>query len=295
MAFLDWPLSEGSLNPDGWTQDREMRAEHSHRLLGMKVGILSIILVVWTQLREARSWVRRLTLFILLMVILQGCLGGSRVIFDRLNIQSEGNLIAQIFAIIHACGAQIILCLLVTLTIASTRLWIEDNGGLKEPAPCRVRWVGIASSTILFIVIIFGAVMRHADAGLAISTFPHSTMEGYWFPDSWNWAVVINFAHRLCALLASLCILYYVSNIWISLRTSRILCWLTAIPLLLLLVQIFLGATVTWSRINEHAATAHMLVGAFLLASCWMLTFLSLRLSIPFFMADNHPSPSPSR
>ena len=121
MAFLDWPLSDGSINPAGWTEDREMRAEHSHRLLGIKMGILSIILVFWTQLREERSWVRRLALFFLLMVILQGCLGGARVVFDRFNIHSESNFIAQSFAIIHACGAQIILCLLVSLALACSQ------------------------------------------------------------------------------------------------------------------------------------------------------------------------------
>ncbi len=28
MAFADWPLSRGSLNPDGWWQNFMMRLEH---------------------------------------------------------------------------------------------------------------------------------------------------------------------------------------------------------------------------------------------------------------------------
>ena len=40
MAFKTWPLSNGSLNPEGWTEDPAMRAEHSHRLLGATVGLL---------------------------------------------------------------------------------------------------------------------------------------------------------------------------------------------------------------------------------------------------------------
>lgn len=282
MAFLDWPLSNGSINPPGWTENREMRAEHSHRLLGIKIGILSIILVVWTQIREERFWVRRIAMIILLTVILQGCLGGARVLFDRINIHNENNLIAQLFAIIHACGAQIVLCLLVTLSLVCSRYWIERNGGLIKPAPSSISWTGLIACIFLFITIALGAMMRHSNVGLAISTFPYSTWEGNWLPTYWNWAVSINFSHRITALLTSITIILFLSRIWKHTQISPTLRWVSTLPFLLLLLQIFLGAMVTWSQINEHIATVHMLVGAFLLASCWMLTFLSIRLS-PFF------------
>ena len=32
MAFLDWPLSNGSVNPPGWLTEIDKFAEHSHRL-----------------------------------------------------------------------------------------------------------------------------------------------------------------------------------------------------------------------------------------------------------------------
>ena len=44
MAVPDWPLSFGSLNPDGWWGDFMVRLEHGHRLLaafvGLAVGVL---------------------------------------------------------------------------------------------------------------------------------------------------------------------------------------------------------------------------------------------------------------
>ena len=58
MAFLDWPLSNGSLNPDDWIVESDMLAEHSHRLLGMIVGFLSLGILLFTWLREERSWMR---------------------------------------------------------------------------------------------------------------------------------------------------------------------------------------------------------------------------------------------
>ena len=60
MAFLDWPLSNGSINPEGWLSESDKFAEHSHRLLGMQIGLIAIGLVLWTSLREARAWVRTL-------------------------------------------------------------------------------------------------------------------------------------------------------------------------------------------------------------------------------------------
>ena len=47
MVFPDWPLSNGSLNPPGWTTDQAMMAEHGHRLLGATVGTLCIVLCFW--------------------------------------------------------------------------------------------------------------------------------------------------------------------------------------------------------------------------------------------------------
>jgi cytochrome c oxidase assembly protein subunit 15 len=63
--------------------------------------------------------------------------------------------------------------------------------------------------------------------------------------------------------------------------------WMTMI-LLVVAVQIGLGAEVIWSNKNPNVATAHLLTGAFLLASTWVLTFLSYRSKWwPPVVADN--------
>ena len=46
MAFPDWPLSNGSINPEGWLRDISMFAEHSHRLTGAVMGLITIGLAV---------------------------------------------------------------------------------------------------------------------------------------------------------------------------------------------------------------------------------------------------------
>ena len=102
MAFLDWPLSNGSVNPAGWLTESDKMAEHSHRLLGMKIGLLSIGLFLWTHLRESRDWVRTLARVLLWVVILQGLLGGARVHFDQLNIMSDHSGRAELCRILRA-------------------------------------------------------------------------------------------------------------------------------------------------------------------------------------------------
>ena len=55
MAFPDWPLSAGSVNPDGWLSYMIPFLEHSHRLLGKWVGILVLVLFAWSYVRSWRS------------------------------------------------------------------------------------------------------------------------------------------------------------------------------------------------------------------------------------------------
>lgn len=276
MAFLDWPLSNGSLNPDGWTVESDKMAEHSHRLLGMKIGLLSIGLFIWAHYREARSSVRTLTRVLVLMVVLQGVLGGARVRFDQLNIMSDNNLIAQTFAVSHACGAEIVLGLLVAITILSSRHWIEKQAGLTEVVPTAIRRLGIFACGGIFIQILIGAVMRHAGAGLAIPRFPLANQHSL-LPDYWNFAVGIHFAHRVGAVIVTVLLMLFLCKLWGHNATRKALGWGALLLVFLLSLQIYLGALTIWTAKNPHVATTHMLLGAFLLATTWGLTLLSHR------------------
>ncbi len=279
MAFLDWPLSNGSINPDGWTEIRDMRAEHSHRLLGMAVGLLGIILVYWTWLKEGREWVRKLARITLLIIILQGVLGGARVRFDKLNIFVENNFIATTFAILHAVGAQIVICLLVAIAVACSKKWFVDKALPNNSVSKSLQTCGVITCIIIFLQILIGAIMRHGEAGLAIFTFPYSTAEGTWIPTFWNWAIIINFSHRVGAIICFVSILIFVSKIWFNKESSQQLSKYTIPLVIFLFLQILIGSLVVVTRLNEHAATIHLLIGAFLLASCWMLTFLTFRVN----------------
>ncbi|WOO40281.1 COX15/CtaA family protein [Rubellicoccus peritrichatus] len=279
MAFLDWPLSNSSVNPDGWLTNEDMRAEHSHRLLGAKLGMLAIAMVIWTQLREARVGVRRLAITILVVIVLQGLLGGMRVLFDQLNTGWDHNIVARTFAVFHACGAQITVCMLVAMAAINSRAWIERQAGLKAPVSQNIRRWGYASVAVLFVQIILGAVMRHSGAGLAIPTFP-LTPDGSIFPAFWNFPITINWLHRAGAVAATIVLVIFVGKILGSSITRKPLGWLGWTVCALLVIQIFLGAATIWTHKNPVMASNHMVVGAFLLGSTWLLTLLTLRIPV---------------
>ena len=276
MAFLDWPLSNGSINPEGWLTESDKLAEHSHRLLGMKIGLLSIGLFVWTFLREERAWVRMLARLLLLVVVLQGLLGGARVRFDQLNIMSENNLLAQTFAVIHACGAMVVLGLLVAITLSCSRHWISSGTATQQKISASVKRWGIIATAGVFLQILVGAIMRHADAGLAIAKFPLASANSL-LPAYWNFGVSIHFAHRVGAIVVTIILCIFMGKIWGSPTAKRALGYGVLLLACALSIQIYLGALTIWTAKNPYAATAHHIVGAFLLASTWGLTFLAHR------------------
>src|SRR5437868_4965417 len=101
MAFPDWPLSNGSLNPEGWLSNIAYLAEHSHRLSGWTMGLLTIVLVVWLQRTEERAWLRKLGWWALAIVVVQGLLGGTRVLLDPVHVPGFEMTLGQMLRIPH--------------------------------------------------------------------------------------------------------------------------------------------------------------------------------------------------
>ena len=281
MAFLDWPLSNGSINPKGWLTETDKFAEHSHRLLGMQIGLISMGLVLWTFLRESRTWVRKMAWALLALVVFQGLLGGARVLFDQLNTLAESNLVAQFFLVAHACGAMLVLTLLVSITFACSKSWITGRYAFPEDSEKdslkRLAWIAYLAT---FVQIFMGAVMRHADAGLAIARFPLAN-DSSLLPAYWNFAVSIHFAHRVGALILTVLLVYFVWRLLKHRALDKLFFRFPILISVILSLQVYLGALTIWTAKNPYSATMHHLVGAFLLATVWGITFILSRNRAP--------------
>jgi cytochrome c oxidase assembly protein subunit 15 len=102
MAFLDWPLSNGSVNPAGWLTEMDKFAEHSHRLSASVMSAVTIILAMVLWRTEARTWLRKLALFAVALVLFQALVGGLRVLLDHLHVAMVDTSVGRLFAMLHA-------------------------------------------------------------------------------------------------------------------------------------------------------------------------------------------------
>src|SRR3954471_16280120 len=125
MSVPDWPNSYGYnmflFPPRLWVGG--ILYEHTHRLMATVVGILSIALTIVAWRTETRRWVRWLAASTLLAVILQGVLGGLRVVLVKLDL-----------AIVHACIAQAFFCLAALVAVVTSRWWLEPEDHSRRRA-----------------------------------------------------------------------------------------------------------------------------------------------------------------
>lgn len=273
MAFPDWPLSNGSINPEGWLENIAMFAEHSHRLSGTIMGLITIVIAVWLQQREARRWVRQLGWTAVAIVIIQGLIGGKRVLLDSINVAGFDMTLGQMLRIPHGVLAQVYVCALIFIVAALSRSWIEKS----TPVAAGTRRVGLICVGLLLLQLVIAASMRHNYAGLAIPTFPASTPDGHLLPATWDYRVTLNFAHRVMAFILTVALIWYAIKLWTDRGTSLLMRCGASLMLGLLGFQILLGAHVIWQFREPHVTTGHVVCGAFLLATTFWLTCLAFR------------------
>ena len=256
MAFLDWPLSNGSINPPGWLTEIDKFAEHSHRLAATGLGLFCIAIAIAHRLREARPLIRRTAYALVGLVFLQGILGGLRVMLDRLNIGGDGNFKAVAFAVGHAVNAQLTIALLAFIALSHSKSWFQS----QTSAPAAVRRGGQFAASLVLLVILAGAVMRQGH----FTTWVSTPNEGLFLPsigEGAGWW--INFLHRSGALLAGLAVLSFA--VQLARAGFPLLRWASLV--LLLTFQVFLGILSIQLPLNPHIRTIHLVVGAALFSS----------------------------
>jgi heme a synthase len=151
LAVPDWPTTFGHnmlLFP--WSgMVGGVLYEHSHRLLGAAVGLLTLGLAAALWLTEPRRWVRWLSLVAVAAVCLQGLLGGLRVI-----------LVRETLAIVHGCLAQAFFALLVGLAVVTSRQWAAPGPPAAESRA--LGWHAVAAVAALYVQVVLGALTTHA-------------------------------------------------------------------------------------------------------------------------------------
>jgi heme a synthase len=262
LAVPDWPTTFGYnmfLYP--WSQMvGNIFYEHSHRLVASGVGLLTIALTLAFWLQERRPWLRRLGVAALLLVILQGVIGGLRVV-----------LIEYTLAIVHAAFAQAFFALTVSLAIFTSADWTgepKDKRGIDDG---RLRRLSAVTTGLIYLQAIFGAVVRHTGERVD--------------------------AHLFFAVLVTLHVIFILLRVMRFHRDlpplTRPAFFLGALLLLQLMLGVgsYLGKFTSMLRLPNGTlvilATTHLVTGALMLATSLLLTLRAYR-----FFATSRPRPS---
>jgi cytochrome c oxidase assembly protein subunit 15 len=239
--------------------------EHSHRLIASGVGALIVVLAVWLWKAEPRAWVRRLGYVALAAVITQGILGGITVLW----------FLPDAVSIAHAGLAQLVFCLTVSIALFTSPGWKRacahrhDSGG-SFLDDAMLRGVAAVTTATVYIQILVGATMRHTGAGLAIPDFPWAF--GRLIPPVWNGPVAIHFAHRVGAVVVTALVIATVGHVLYHHRSRRELLRPSWLLVLLVAVQITLGALTVLTGKHYVINSLHVVTGAMVLGTSLVLT-----------------------
>ena len=288
LSVPDWPTTYGKfmfaypLNK----MAGGIKYEHTHRMLASIVGLLTLVLTIWLiRLKDLPVWIKRLGIFAFLTVVAQGVLGGLTVLFFLpVWLSTLHGVLAQTFLLI-------VLIIAYGLSSERHQRWaIEEES--YDPLFLKLAFFLVV---MIYLQLIVGNVMRHAQAGLAVPDFP--TMGWTLFPNfdqawlsrinAWrfennldpvNWGqVFIHLFHRFWAFLILIDILW-LNKIAYERCLDRPLILKTLYWLnLAVILQITLGISTVLTHKEVYTTTLHVTTGAIVLA----LTFLLVVRSTP--------------
>lgn len=258
LATYDWPLSNGQFFPQ---MVGNLFWEHGHRLIASAVGLLTIALAVSLQIRERRSWVRRLGWIAVAGVVAQGLLGGLTV---KMNLPLA-------VSTAHATLAQLFFLTTVSLVVFTSRSWITARSSLPEGANgISARGLCVASLTLILAQLVLGGTLRHS------ATWDQ-------FLPTWLLA-----AHIAGAIIVSIVLGFTAFTLLLRHRDEKFLTRPAVVALALLFLQLLLGLAAYITRAASPygpqplkpmilATIAHVACGALVFAATIVLTLRAFR------------------
>ncbi|MBK9089016.1 MAG: heme A synthase [Holophagales bacterium] len=256
LAVPDWPLSYGKLMPP---MVGGILYEHGHRLIAATVATMVGLQILVLGFGRTDRITFRLGLAAFGTILGQAVLGGMTVLF----------LLPPAVSSAHAGLAQIVFALTATIALRTSRFW----GRFSEQAPriavdrahlARASRLALLAAGASYVQILLGAIVRHTGAGLAIPDWPLSF--GKIVPTGSEWAasgVLAHFAHRAFAWV----VVALVVAAALAIRKLEGVPGsgpLSTLWLVLLAVQVTLGATSVWTAKAVAITSAHLAVGGLL-------------------------------
>ena len=171
LAVVDWPNSFG-YNMFLYPLSRMTGGvyyEHAHRLFGTLVGLTTLVLAVHLLRVERRPLVRRLALLAVLVVIVQGILGGLRVTGTFTLSSSPAAMTPSItLAIVHGVLGPAFFGLMVALAVFTSPTWTGGRAPTNSSHVPADRILGVMLVGIVLVQLLLGAIQRHLSRGLLV-------------------------------------------------------------------------------------------------------------------------------
>lgn len=141
---------------DRWISELGPRVEHSHRLLGTLVGLLAIATLLAAFATRASRTVKTAALVSLLAVIVQGAIGGLRVLENSPDL-----------AFVHGALGQAVFAAIGAVMVVSSERFQQAR---HEPslAARRALPVALVTLAVVYLQIVLGAVLRHGHNDLVL-------------------------------------------------------------------------------------------------------------------------------
>jgi heme a synthase len=164
MAVPDWPGTYGyNLFRYPWQTwlagPWDLFIEHGHRLLGAMAGLLSIALFAFVLVTDRRTWLIAASAGALGLVILQGLVGGARVVFDE-----------RLIALLHGCIGPLFFAYLAGLIVVTSRWW-QAAPSIESPSGHRLARAAWTTTGLAYGQLVVGAVLRHVPLSAAPGVF----------------------------------------------------------------------------------------------------------------------------
>ena len=271
LSVPDWPKSYGMWFPP---MIGGVFYEHGHRMIAGSVGILTVIMTIWLWMKEPRKWVKVFGTVALLSVIGQAVLGGITVLY----------FLPTWVSTFHATLAQTFFCMIISLAIFTSRWWKDPLAKTDSAQDPTTRFGALTA--LIWVQLILGSWMRHSKAALAIPDFPLAF--GRIIPPFTSPEIAIHFAHRVGALLILIFITWNLISVLKNYKGQSKITQPSILLMLLVLIQITLGAFTVWTKTAVAVATLHVITGAIILGT-------SLTLTLRSYKIFHHPSGETSK
>lgn len=260
MACPDWyfiPTCNGLLLPP---MEGGVLYEHGHRLVASLVGFSTLVLtcLCWRSNLVDRL-TKKISLCALLLVIIQGTLGGITVLLN----------LSAFVSTLHLLCAMIFFSLLVFISFRLSPRY--------KPMPLfeKSQWGMLTAITLTLIQLVYGGVVRHLGAGLACGDDLIGCGPEFW--PSWFYGQ-LHMGHRILGYAIFFLVIYACqkSRKLAIMRQDKMVAALCALPIVITFCQLGLGLLTIYTVRSAAIVAMHTGFGALLLASLLSVYLLQL-------------------